>query len=202
MLIWVGWGRDWSSLGHAGGGDKPQHCLAHLSPGGYSSVEGVLVLDSLRCPVWMKTDPSRVLLAFLWEGAGKILKLWAISETSQTHSFRSPNNVGISMDINRAWGGWGSGDYLKKKVIWVVKFLWEVKNVGCPTVRRPMPMAIPEGIPTCWVSHLTRSPASPGSPKWYLPSLCRTDPFSTNTMWARYICFKLLADHIKQVELF
>ena len=133
MLIWVGWGRDWSSLGHAGGGDKPQHCLAHLSPGGYGSVEGVLVLDSLRCPVWMKTDPSRVLLPFLWEGAGKILKLWAISETSQTHSFRSPSNVGISMDINRAWGGWGYGDYLKKKVIWVIKFCgrWRTLAAHC-----------------------------------------------------------------------
>lgn len=81
-------------------------------------------------------------------------------------------------------GIWG---VLKEESCLSHTVLWEVNNVGCPTVRSPMPMAIPEGIPTCWVSHLARSPASRGSPEWYLPSLSRIAPFNTNTMWARYI---------------
>lgn len=50
------------------------------------------------------------------------------------------------MDINsmrwlEIWGVLKEESYLSHKV------LWEVKNVGCPTVRSPMPMAIPRAFP-------------------------------------------------------
>ena len=103
----VGWGRYWFSLGYAGGGDKLQHWLAHLSPAGLQ-LSGASPGDRLLEVLSVKPDHSSV-LDFLWERAVKTLKLWAISQTSQAHSSGSPNNVGISMDINRAWGGWRYG---------------------------------------------------------------------------------------------
>ena len=62
------------------------------------------------------------------------------------------------------------------------KVLWEVNNVGCPTLSRtPCPWSSPRPFPTRWVSHLARSPTNLGSqngiclPSWSRPALFNKD---------------------------